>query len=177
MRFTETRIAGVFVIDVEPVEDDRGFFARTWCADEMRAKGLCDTVAQTSYSQNKRKGTLRGMHYQRDPYGEHKVVSCIRGRIWDVALDLRPLSPTYLQWVAEELTEHNHRSLYIPPGCAHGMQTLEDDTIVAYKITPSYVASHAAGVRWNDPAFGITWPMPDEPILSPRDRAMPDFAR
>lgn len=176
MRITETRIAGVYVIDVEPVEDERGFFARTWCAEELRAKGLCDTLSQASYSQNKRRGTLRGMHYQRDPHGEHKLVSCTRGRILDVALDLRASSPTYCQWVAEELTDHNYRSLYIPPGCAHGMVTLEDDTVVAYKITPAYVASHAAGVRWNDPAFNIAWPVTD-PILSPRDRALPDFVR
>ncbi len=177
MRLTETKLAGVFLVDVEPVEDERGFFARTWCSDEMRAKGLNPVVTQTSYSQNRLRGTLRGMHYQRDPCGETKIVSCIRGRIWDVVLDLRRDSPTYCQWVGAELTDRNYRAFYIPPGCAHGMQTLEDDTVVAYKITPAYVATHAAGVRWNDPAFAIEWPLPDAPTLSPRDRALPDFVR
>ncbi len=176
MRFTETKLAGVYVLDLEPIEDERGFFARTWCADEMRARGLTDVIAQTSYAHNKRRGTLRGMHYQREPHGETKIVSCVRGRVWDVVLDLRPTSPTYCQWVAEELTDRNYRSFYIPPGCAHGVQTLEDDVVVAYKITPAYVASHAAGVRWDDPSFGIAWPVAD-PILSARDRALEDFAR
>jgi dTDP-4-dehydrorhamnose 3,5-epimerase len=174
VKFTPVPIRGVWLIDPEPVADDRGFFARTWCADELAAHGLEARIAQCSTSFNRRRGILRGMHYQADPHGEVKIVRCTRGAIWDVALDLRPDSPTFKRWFGAELTAGNRRALYIPRGFAHGLQTLADDTEVAYMISDPYVAEAGRGVRWNDAAFGIEWPIAD-PILSPRDAGYPDF--
>lgn len=176
MRFTATPIAGVCVVDLDPREDERGFFARTWCAEEFRAQGLDARLAQCSISSNRAKGTLRGMHFQTAPHEEAKLVSCPQGRIFDVALDLRPGSPTYCRWFGVELSAANHRALYVPPGCAHGMQTLEDDCIVAYAISVPFEPASARAVRWDDPAFGIAWPLPS-PTLSPKDRDVPDFVR
>jgi dTDP-4-dehydrorhamnose 3,5-epimerase len=176
MKIRDTPIAGVHVLEIEPIEDERGFFARTWCSEEFRARGLSDVIAQTSYAYNKRSGTLRGMHFQTAPHEETKIVSCVRGRVWDVALDLRKGSPTYLQWFADELSADNFRAMYIPTGCAHGVLTLEDDCVVAYKITPTYVPSHSAGYRWDDPAFAIQWPIV-HPILSVRDQNHAAYVR
>ncbi len=176
MRFTETPVVGAWVIDLERREDERGFFARTWCEQEFRERGLHEHLAQCSVSFNHRRGTLRGMHFQTAPHEEAKVVSCPRGRIWDVALDLRRDSPSYCQWFGVELSPENYRALYVPPGCAHGMVTLEDDTLVQYQISVAYVPGHQAAVRWDDPAFGIAWPVTD-PFLSERDRALPDYVR
>ena len=176
MRFAPTPIAGAWVLDLERREDERGFFARTWCEREFREHGLHDHLAQCSVSFNQRRGTLRGMHFQTAPHAEAKVVSCPRGRIWDVVLDLRAESATYCQWYGVELSPENYRALYVPPGCAHGMVTLEDDTLVQYQISVAYVPGHQAAVRWNDPAFGIAWPIA-APVLSERDRALPDFVR
>lgn len=174
MIFTETALRGAFVIEPEPLADDRGFFARVWCAREFAAHGLETRIAQCSISLNTRRGTLRGMHYQERPYAEVKLVRCTRGAAFDVIIDLRPDSPTFLQHAAVELTADNRRMLYIPQGCAHGFQTLADDTEVLYQMSEFYAPSAGRGVRWNDPAFGIRWPIGD-PILLERDRRYPDF--
>lgn len=176
MRFTETPIRGAWVVDLERIEDERGFFARTWCAKEFGERGMHDHLAQCSVSFNAKEGTLRGMHFQRAPHEEAKLVSCPRGRIWDVVLDLRRDSETYCRWHGVELSPENYRALYVPPGCAHGMVTLADDTLVAYQISVAYVPGHQAAVRWDDPAFGIAWPV-TSPTLSERDRTLPDFVR
>jgi len=174
MKFTATKIAGVTVVETEPVDDDRGSFARTFCGAEFAAAGLALKVAQANLSRNRRRGTLRGMHYQAEPKPEPKLVGCLRGSIFDVAVDLRPDSPTYCGWTGVELTESNGRALFIPPGCAHGFLTLTDDTLVSYLMGAFYDPALARGVRWDDPAFGIDWP--DRPtVISARDAAYPDF--
>lgn len=157
MIFTETKLQGVFIIDIEPVCDDRGFFARTFCKKEFEERGLETNFVQCSTSYNKKRGTLRGMHYQVEPHAETKIVSCRRGSVFDVALDLRPDSKTFKQWEAYELTMGNFRSIYIPKGLAHGFLTLEDDTQVFYQISANYYLELSRGVRWNDPMFGIEW--------------------
>ena len=174
LRFTDTDIPGVVIVDIEPVQDDRGFFARTFADDEFERRDLNARVVQCSLSFNRKRGTLRGMHLQSEPWAETKLVRCTRGRLYDVALDLRPGSATYRRWVAVELSAETRRMLYIPEGVAHGFQTLEDDTEVFYQISNAYHAEAARGVRWNDSSFAIRWPLPD-PILSERDRAYPDF--
>jgi dTDP-4-dehydrorhamnose 3,5-epimerase len=176
VRFTATPVAGAWVVDLDRLADERGYFARTWCERELRERGLQHQLAQCSVSFNPRRHTLRGMHFQTAPHEEAKLVSCPRGRIWDVALDLRRGSPTFCQWYGVELSSENGRALYVPPGCAHGMVTLDDDTLVNYQISVAYVPGHQAAVRWDDPAFGIAWPVTD-PTLSERDRALPDFVR
>ena len=175
MIFTETDIPGVWVIEIRPVPDKRGFFARTFCREEFSARGLCGDVSQCSLSWNEHQATLRGLHYQLAPYGECKLVRCERGAIFDVAVDLRPSSPTYCQWVGLELRETDYRMLYIPEGVAHGFQTLMDRTRVHYQISGPYHAGSAAGVRFNDPAFGVAWPCPPR-VISDRDRNYPDFS-
>jgi dTDP-4-dehydrorhamnose 3,5-epimerase len=172
--FTETKLAGAFVIEVERHTDERGFFARTFCQQEFEAHGLKAEVAQCNVSFNKRKGTLRGMHYQAAPFAEAKLVRCTSGSIYDVIIDLRPSSATFKQYFAVELSAENPRMLYIPEGFAHGFQTLQDDTEVFYQMTQQYSAEHARGVRWNDPAFGIEWPE-GERIIIERDQNYPDF--
>jgi dTDP-4-dehydrorhamnose 3,5-epimerase len=174
MRFITTRLQGVYIIEPEPLQDDRGLFARVWCRQELEAHQLDTRLAQCSISLNKRKGTLRGLHYQDEPYPETKVVRCTAGAIYDVAIDLRYLSSTFRQWVAVELTATNHRMLYIPTGVAHGLLTLEDNTEVFYQISEFYHPECARGVRWNDPAFNIEWPMKPT-VISPRDQLYPDF--
>jgi len=175
MKFTPTDIAGVWIVEPERHLDERGWFARTWCAEEFRQRGLNPHLSQCSASFNRRKGTLRGMHYQIAPHAEAKLVRCTRGAMFDVALDLRPGSATFRRWVGGELTAENGRALYIPEGCAHGFQTLMDDTEVFYQIATPWHPESARGARWNDPAFGIRWPLADAAILSPRDAAYPDF--
>jgi dTDP-4-dehydrorhamnose 3,5-epimerase len=174
MRITPTRVAGVFLLDVEPHVDERGSFSRIWCRREFTGAGLDTEVAQASLSFNVRKGTLRGLHFQAPPHEEVKIVRCTRGAIFDVAVDLRAGSPTFKQWVSVELTADNRRALYIPVGCAHGFQTLLPDTEVLYQMSTFHVPSAARGVRWNDPAFGIHWP-DDNRVISERDRSYPDF--
>lgn len=173
MLFTETKLGGVWLVDLERHEDERGFFARTWCRDELASRGLVAELAQCSVSFNARAGVLRGMHYQAAPMAETKVVTCLRGAIYDVVLDLRPSSPTYRRWVAAELSETTLRSMYVPEGCAHGFQTLTPGALVHYQISTRHSPQHARGVRWNDPAFGIEWP-PADRILSPRDASYGD---
>lgn len=174
MVFTETKLSGAFLIDIDRKEDVRGFFARVFCIDEFRAHGLNPTVAQCSISFNPRKATLRGMHWQVEPKAEAKLIRCTRGAIFDVIVDLRFNSPTRLQHVALELTQENRRMLYIPGEFAHGFQTLADDAEVFYQMTESFTPEYARGARWNDPAFRVAWPLPD-PIISERDRSWPDF--
>ncbi len=168
MLFTETKLKGAFIIDIESREDERGFFARSWCEDEFREHGLNPRLAQCNISFNKKRGTLRGMHYQVAPFAEAKVVRCTMGAMYDVIIDLRPNSPTFKQWVSVELTAENRRALYIPEDFAHGLQTLSDDTEVFYQMSEFYHPECARGVRWNDDAFGITWPVLDM-VISEND--------
>jgi dTDP-4-dehydrorhamnose 3,5-epimerase len=172
--FEETPLRGAFVIDPERLEDSRGFFARTWCEHEFRAHGLETRVAQCSISLSKRKGTLRGMHYQVPPAAETKILRCTRGAIHDVIIDLRPDSRTFMQHFGLVLSAENRRMLYVPAGFAHGFQTLDDDTEVAYQMSEFHSPELTRGVRWDDPAFGIRWPEGDRTILD-RDRNYPDF--
>jgi len=172
--FTETKLPGAYVIEVEKREDQRGFFGRTFCREEFEAHGLNSQVVQCNTSFNKRKGTLRGMHFQAVPFAEAKLVRCTSGSIYDVIIDLRPASRTFKRHFAVELSAANQRMLYIPENMAHGFQTLEDDTEVFYQMSQMFSAEHARGVRWNDPAFGIEWPA-DERIITERDRNYPDF--
>ena len=177
MKFTETGLPGAYIVDIEPVEDDRGFFARSWCKNEFAAHGLNTSLAQCNISFNKKKGTLRGLHYQERPYEEAKVVRCTRGAIYDVIVDLRPDSPTRRAWKAVELSADNGRTLYIPEGFAHGFQTLTDDAEVYYHMSEFYYPEAARGVLWNDPLLGIQWPFSAEPIISVRDQAFPLLLR
>lgn len=174
MRFTELDLAGAYVIDQERHEDARGYFARTFCTDEFAAHGLASTFVQCNTSFNASHGTLRGMHFQQAPHQEIKLVRCTSGAIWDVVLDLRPESPSFCRWEAVELTVANGRALYIPAGFAHGFQTLIDDTEVFYHMAERYHPESATGVRWDDPVFGIIWPI-RPPIISERDAAYADF--
>lgn len=174
MTILPATVAGVFRIEMERLTDDRGYFARTWSSRDAEERGLNTRIAQCNVSYNRRRATLRGMHFQIAPHQEAKLVRCVRGALIDVILDLRPDSPTYKKWEAFELTQENGAAVYIPEGCAHGFQTLVDDTEVHYQISEYYAPDSARGVRWNDPAFAIVWPLPN-PILSPRDAAYPDF--
>lgn len=173
MRFTPTPIAGVVRVAAEPHADDRGLFARLHCPEEFAAAGIAFAPAQTSISRNPKAGTLRGMHYQAAPHAETKLVRVTRGRVFDVAVDLRPDSPTYRQWTGAELSADNLAGLFIPEGIAHGFLTLEPDSDVVYQIAPAYRPGHDAGVRWNDPAFGIEWPAQPQ-LISERDASYPD---
>ncbi|HXG47284.1 MAG TPA: dTDP-4-dehydrorhamnose 3,5-epimerase [Methylomirabilota bacterium] len=175
MIFTPTPLAGAFVLDLERREDERGFFARTFCAEEFRAHGLNPRVAQCSVSFNRRRGTLRGLHWQAPPHAEAKLVRCVQGAIYDVIVDLRPGSPTFRRHFALELAAATGRALYVPEGFAHGFQTLAEDTAVFYQMSEFYHPESGRGARWNDPAFGIDWPLAN-PIVNERDRAYPDFA-
>ena len=175
MIFTRTAIDGVLVIDIEPRGDERGFFARTYCRREFEEHGLNPDIAQCNVSLSRRAGTVRGMHLQLPPHAEAKLVRCSRGALWDVALDLRPESSTYLHWVGFELSEENRRMMYVPEGCAHGFQTLADDTETVYQMSAAYVPEAQAGVRWDDPAFGIEWPTAVERTISERDASWPDY--
>jgi dTDP-4-dehydrorhamnose 3,5-epimerase len=174
VRFVPTALSGAYVIEQERHVDERGFFARTWCADEFRERGLEPRLAQCSVSFNQRRGTLRGLHYQAPPFAEVKVVRCTRGALYDVALDLRPDSPSFRTWLGVDLTEDNGRALYVPRGFAHGFYALADATEVSYQISAPYAPAAARGVRWNDPFHGVTWPGPVE-VISPRDGDYPDL--
>ncbi len=175
MELKQSKLAGVYVVEVTKQKDDRGFFARTWDPAIAKEHGLRETFDYTCISTNDTKHTLRGMHYQCDPHGEVKLVRCTKGSMFDVVIDLRPDSTTFKQWIAEELSADNHRALYIPEGCAHGFLTLEDDTEVLYHIAHDFVPDAADGIRWDDPAFGIKWPA-QPTVISDRDTAYPDFA-
>jgi dTDP-4-dehydrorhamnose 3,5-epimerase len=172
--FTETSLSGAFVIEPEPFADERGFFARTWCQREFAERGLETRIAQCSTSFNRKKGTLRGLHFQADPFTETKIVRCICGSMYDVIVDLRGDSPSFMRHFGVTLTPRNRRMVYVPSGFAHGFQTLEDETEVFYQISEFYSPAHSRGVRWDDPAFNIQWPAADR-IIADRDRNYPDF--
>jgi dTDP-4-dehydrorhamnose 3,5-epimerase len=174
VKFQPTLIDGVCRVVLEAREDERGYFARSFCEEEFRLHGLPGVFEQSNLSYNIKRGTLRGLHFQPDPYGEAKFVRCVRGAIFDVAVDLRDGSPTRGQWTSATLSADNGLGFYIAPGIAHGFQTLGDDTTVLYQMTPPYQPGHGAGVRWNDPAFGIAWPIAAA-ILSDRDAGYPDW--
>lgn len=176
MIFRETEIDGVWVIDIEPIEDARGWFARTHCAEIFASRGLVSSFAQCSASFNRQRGTLRGLHYQIAPAEEAKLVRCVRGAIFDVAVDLRPKSPTFGKWVSAELTAENRRALLVPEGCAHGFQTLSDDSELFYQISFPYTPALSKGVRWDDPDLAIRWPIKD-PIMSERDLRLPELSK
>lgn len=172
MRFVPTSIADVVVLELELKIDERGTFTRTFCSEEFAAAGIDFAVVQANVSTNVQRHTLRGLHMQREPYGEAKVVSCLRGRIFDVAVDMRPKSPTYLRWEAVELDESRARALFLGKGIAHGFLTLEANSTVHYLMDGGYAPDSATGFRWDDPAIGIIWPTPPQEI-SPRDRSYP----
>ena len=176
MIFRESKLKGAFVIELERLEDPRGFFARAWCAEEFAAHGLTPVVQQSNLSFNFKKGTVRGMHFQIAPYNEAKTVRCTRGRIYDVIIDLRRDSATYKQWFGVELTADNYKMLYVPENFAHGYLTLEDDTEVAYQVSQFYTPGSERGIRWNDPAFNIEWPRTDDLIISEKDGSWPDYS-
>jgi dTDP-4-dehydrorhamnose 3,5-epimerase len=174
MKFQETRLPGVFEIFLDPLSDDRGFFARSWCQREFESHGLNPRLVQCNVSFNAREATLRGLHHQAEPFAEAKLVRCTSGAIYDVAVDLRPESPAYLQWIGVTLTAAKRNTLYIPEGFAHGFLTLQDNTEVFYQMSEFYDPESARGVRWNDPAFKIDWPSAPK-VISNRDRDYPDF--
>jgi dTDP-4-dehydrorhamnose 3,5-epimerase len=175
MIFTATELGGAWLVDLDPREDERGFFARAWDRVEFAERGLSAELAQCNVSFNHRRGTLRGMHFQHAPHAEVKLVRCTRGAIYDVIVDLRPDSPTWKRWLGIELTAENRRALYVPEGFAHGYQTLVDATETFYQVSAFYSPGAEGGVRWDDPAFGIEWPYADQPLMSEKDRAWPDY--
>lgn len=174
MTFQKTGIEGAWLVQVEKQHDERGFFARTWCKREFSQLGLSDELVQCSIAHNRVKGTMRGMHFQREPYAECKLVRCTMGAVYDVIIDLRPASPTYKRHFGVELTAASCDALFVPRGCAHGYLTLADDAELFYQMSQFYSPAHAAGVRWNDPAFGVAWPAPVR-VISRRDAEYPDF--
>ena len=174
MIFRETELNGAFLIEPERLEDNRGFFARAWCRKEFMAHGLTGALVQSNISFNKRTGTLRGMHFQTAPYEEAKLVRCTMGAVYDVIIDLRPDSSTFLRWIAAELTAENRKMLYVPENFAHGYQTLANNTEVFYQVSQFYSPGSEQGLRYNDPTFGIKWPM-DVQVISHKDRSWPDY--
>ena len=176
MKFTESRIPGAWIIDIAAIHDDRGFFAMTWLPDAFRERGIEPALAQCNLAFNHRRGTLRGMHFQKAPSAQAKIIRCTRGALLDVMVDLRLESPTYCQWESVELTADNRRMLYMPEGIAHGYLTLTDDVEAYYHASRSWEPKAEAGVRWDDPVFGIAWPF--APVLiSARDASWPDYSR
>jgi len=176
MTFRELELPGAFLIELDRIEDERGFFARTFCRDEFAEHGLATEIVQANTAFNRRKGTLRGMHFQAAPHEEAKLVRCTRGAVYDVIVDLRRDSPTFTRWVSVELTVENDTMLYVPEGFAHGYQTLEDETETSYLMSQRYEPSAGRGVRWDDPAFGIEWPDEGDRTMNERDRTWPDFS-
>lgn len=174
MLFHETELKGAFIIEVKKLEDERGFFGRSFCMKEFEEHGLNPAVVQANVSYNKKKATLRGMHYQVSPYEETKLVRCVRGAIYDVIIDLRKDSETYRKWIGVELTEGSYRMLFVPEGFAHGFITLKDETEVIYQVSQFYTPGSEKGLRWNDPAFQIEWPLTPE-IISEKDKSHPDY--
>jgi dTDP-4-dehydrorhamnose 3,5-epimerase len=174
MKFTETKLKGAFVVEIEKLSDDRGFFARSWCQKEFEAHGLSSEVVQANVSYNRKKGTIRGMHYQIAPYQECKLVRCTRGAIYDVIIDLRLNSPTYRQWTGVELTADNYTMFFVPEDFAHGFQTLTDETEITYQVSQFYTPGSEKGIRFDDPTFDILWPL-EVTVISDKDRTWPDF--
>jgi len=175
MIFQPTKLRDVFVLEMEKREDHRGFFARTWCEKEFDSHGLTVQYVQANISFTKRRGSVRGLHYQVAPHPEIKLIRCTKGAIYDVIVDLRPTSPTYKQWLAVELTADNHRMLHVPAFFAHGFQTLKDETEVFYQVSGFYASECERGVRWDDPLFGIEWPETEKVIITDKDRNWPDY--
>ena len=175
MIFTETTLQGAHIVELKKLEDERGFFARGYCSKEFADHGLTPQVVQSNVSFNVKKATLRGMHYQAMPYGEAKLIRCTRGSIYDVIIDLRPQSKTFQQWIGIELTADNYRMLYVPEGCAHGFETLEDRTEVTYHVSEFYTPKAEHGIRYNDPVFKIRWPL-EVQVISEKDNHWPDFS-
>ncbi len=175
MKFHETKLQGVYVLEPERFEDERGFLAPSFSEREFQSRGLTGRFVENNLSFSRRRGTLRGLHYQAAPHGQAKLIRCTRGAIFDVAVDLRANSPTFRQWVNVELTAENRLMAYLPPDLAHGFQTLADDTEVFYQVSEVYWPEASRGLRWNDPAFGIAWPLNDEPIMIARDASYADF--
>jgi dTDP-4-dehydrorhamnose 3,5-epimerase len=173
MILIETRLKGAYIIELDRLLDERGWFARSWCQRDFNEWGLDSRLVQCNISYNNKKGTIRGMHYQLPPCAETKLVRCTRGALFDVIIDLRPDSPTFLQWLGVELTPENGRTVYAPKGFAHGFQTLDDNTEVFYQMSEFYAPGQARGLRWNDPLFGIKWPL-DVSVISDKDRTYPD---
>jgi len=174
LKFLETPVAGAFVIEMEPIRDERGFFARSWCAREFAERKLHPGLVQCNVSFNRKRGTLRGMHYQAAPHQEAKLIRCTMGAVYDVIVDLRIESASFRRWHGVELSAENRRAVYCPEGVAHGFQTLTDDSEVLYQMSEIHQPESARGVRWDDPAFGIKWP-PAERVISARDRNYADF--
>ena len=177
MTFVDTDIEGVFIVDADVFPDKRGAFTRVWMPDEFRARGLETEIAHSGMTFNHVRGTIRGLHYQDPPFSEMKFVRVTSGAVFDVAVDLRPESPTFCRWVGVELTAANHRALYIPKGCAHAYQTLTDNAEVLYMVSAPYSLEHARGARWDDPAFNIRWPLCAPAMILERDANYPDFLR
>ncbi|USG60341.1 dTDP-4-dehydrorhamnose 3,5-epimerase [Sneathiella marina] len=175
MKFTATEISDVFIVDMDRHEDDRGYFARTFCEQEFAEQGISFTPVQSNISHNKQAFTLRGMHYHAPPYEETKLVRCSAGRLFDVAVDLRPHSPSFKKWVAVELSPENGRGLHIPAGCAHGFLTLEDNSDVFYQMGPAFTPGHDRGFRWDDPEIAIKWPA-DPLVISHKDQLLDNFS-
>lgn len=174
MELIETKIEGVFIVELDVFDDERGFYKRLWGADELEGLGLECKLNNVGLSYNKKRGTVRGMHFQTDPFSETKLVQCVRGKIYDVVLDIRQDSKTFGEWVAEELTPQNNRAFYIPKGLAHGFQTLDDESEVLYCISEGYETQAARGIRWNDPRFGIEFPL-EVSVINERDANYPNF--
>lgn len=174
MIFNKTALNDAYVIELSKLQDERGFFARAFCAKEFKDQGIAFPIAQANVSYNRSKQTLRGMHYQRQPYGEAKLVRCTKGSIYDVIIDVRSDSSTYGEWIGVELTEQNYRILYVPAGFAHGFITLEDDTEVTYQVSEFYTPGAEQGIRWDDPAFNIQWPV-EPKIISEKDRSWIEY--
>ncbi len=176
MKFTETDLKGAYIIEINKLKDERGFFGRSWCMKELEEYGLKTNIAQANTSFSKKKGTLRGMHYQNDPYQETKLIRCTRGSIYDVIIDLRPESPTFAKWFGVELTQDNYKMLYVPEDFAHGFITLEDDSEVTYLVTQFYTPGAESGIRWNDSQFNIHWPLTPK-VISDKDKIHPNFIK
>ncbi len=174
MIFTETKLKGAFILEIKQIADERGFFGRSWCRKEMEEHGLNGNVVQANTSFSKSKGTIRGLHYQKHPYEETKLMRCTKGAIYDVIIDLRKDSPTFLEWIGVELTENNYKMLYVPEGFAHGFITLADNSEVTYLVTQFYTPGAEAGIRFNDPQFNINWPV-EVSTVSEKDKSHPYF--
>lgn len=177
MIFNETELKGAYIIDIQPIRDNRGYFSRAMCKREFDQFGLMSCFVQANLTYSPRRGTLRGFHYQVAPFEEVKLVRCTRGAIYDVIIDLRPDSPTFEQWRATELSADNHKTIYIPAGFAHGYQALLDDTEVYYQVGEFYTPEYDRGIRWNDATFAVQWPITPPPILSEKDQHWPDYVR
>jgi dTDP-4-dehydrorhamnose 3,5-epimerase len=174
MIFTETSIDGAFLVDIRRIKDHRGFFARAWSAAEFGAVGLPTEFTDMNFSLSTRRGTIRGIHYQKPPHSEAKFVRCVSGSLYDVIIDLRPESPTYLKWAAYVIDSARYQAIFVPKGCAHGMQSLEDGTAALYMTSAAHHPASECGIRWNDPFFAIEWPYAESPVISDKDLSWPD---